>query len=102
MGAGIEGTCAEEKRCDTGNLWMQGEVPEQAQVVLGELETFLTQVVGTEGNNKNLDDTEEAYLLNYTDSITLSDMPVIKMLWFWWLFSAFGYCPEVTHCHCTG
>lgn len=58
---------------------IEGELSGESQAVLVELETFLTKVVGKEGEDgtsKNLDDTEEAYLLNYTDSITLSDMPV--------------------------
>lgn len=82
---------------------VQVEVPEQAQAVLVELETFLTQIVGTEeGKNKNLDDTEEAYLLNYTDSITLSDMPVMDMLLPLWRCFSCMHCLVLTYCYCAG
>lgn len=56
---------------------LQEEVSEQAKPPLQNLQEYLARVAGEEQADKDsLDDTEEKYLLNFTDSISLTKMPV--------------------------
>ncbi|GMH40837.1 hypothetical protein BSKO_08741 [Bryopsis sp. KO-2023] len=56
---------------------LEGEVSQAGRPTLCKLESYLERVVGSkEGEQNALDADEKAYLLNYTDSITLKKLPV--------------------------